>query len=202
MVKVTVTSAAGRKTEMFGENQTPREIFESFGIDYSVATNCIDGVKMSIGDMDKTLRELGVGDECRMSSVVKIDNAAKVTLSGAAAVVVSDINLEDWKRVEKYAPEALKIVEDETGDVVFKVMTGDHGGSINKYGVVFGSHTNSGKATVTVLLDEEVEDKVAALKDTIGSALLDLNDIERDIPEVLVEIQKREEEIEALIEEQ
>ena len=191
MVRVTVTSAAGRKSDNFGENQTPREIFEAFGVDYSVATNCIDGVKMSIGDMDKTLRELGVRESCRLSSVVKIDNAAHVDITGGVAVVVSDFDLEDWERVEKYAPEALKIVEEESGDTLFKVMTGHNGGSMNKYGVEFGSYTNEGKATVTVLFDESVDDKKQAIKDTIGSALLDLNEIEKELPEILKDIDEK-----------
>ena len=199
MIHVYVTSAAGRKSENFAEHQTPREIFEYFDIDYSVATNSIDGVKLGIGDMDKSLKELGVGDTCRMSSIVKIDNAAHVEISGASAVVESDIDLEDWKRIEKYAPEALKIVEEESGDTLFKVMTGPMGGSINKYGVVFGSYANTGKATVTVILDDNVEDKVQAVKDTIGSALLDLNEIEKEIPEILKEINDKEAEIDKLI---
>ena len=36
-----------------------------------------------------------------------------VDITGACAVLVSDVTLEDWKRVEKYAPEALKIVDEE-----------------------------------------------------------------------------------------
>lgn len=199
MVKVFVTSSAGRKSENFAEHQTPREIFEYFDVDYSVATNSIDGVKLGIGDLDKSLKELGVGETCRISSIVKIDNAAHVDVSGASAVVVSDVNLDDWKRVEKYAPEALKIVEEETGDTLFRVMTGPMGGSMNENGVVFGTYTNSGKATVTILLDEEVEDKIQALKDTIGSALLDLNEIEKDIPTILTDIAEKEAEIEKLI---
>ena len=200
MVKVYVTTTAGRKSDLFDEGTTLREIFGACDVDYSVATNCIDGTKIDPAGMDKTLRERGVKDECRLSSIVKIDNAAHVDISGASAVLVSNVALEDWERVEKYAPEALKIV-DEDGEAIFKVQTCCGGGSINKYGVCFGTYTNEGgKATVTVLLDEEVDDKVAAVKEIMGSALLDLNEIEATIPDVLKEIGEKEAEIDKLIE--
>ena len=199
MVKVSLISTAGRKSDMFAEHQTPREVFEYFDVDYSVATNTIDGVKLGIGDMDKSLKELGVGAECRISSIVKTDNAAHIDLSGAAAVLVSDVKLEDWKRVEKYAPEALKIV-DEDGDIVFKVMTCCCTGSVNENGVCFGTYTNEGGlATVTVLMDEEVENRLEAIRDVAGQALLDLNEIEKDIPTILKEIADKEAEIDKLI---
>ena len=199
MIKVYVTTTAGRKSDLFDEGQTIREIFNAFDVDYSVATNCIDGTKIDPAGMDKSLREWGVDKECRISSIVKIDNAAHVDISGASAVLVSDIDLEDWKRVEKYAPEMLKIV-DEEGDVCFKVKTSTGGGSINEYGVCFGSYTNDGgKATVTILLGVDVEDKVEAVKEIMGSALLDLNSIEKELPTVLQDIAEKEAEIERLI---
>ena len=200
MVKVYLTTTAGRKSELFDEGTTIREIFNHFETDYSVATNCIDGARIDPAGMNKSLAEWGVKDECRISSIVKIDNAAHVDISGASAVLVSDVTLEDWKRVEKYAPEALKIV-DEDGETIFLVATRPGSGSINKYGVCFGSYENDGgKATVTVLLDEDVEDKRAAVKEIMGSALLDLNDIEKELPQVLKDIGDKEAEIEKLIE--
>lgn len=199
MVKVNLLTTGGRKSDMFAEHQTPREILEYFGVDYESATNTIDGVRLGIGDMDKSLKDLGVGAECRISSIVKIDNAAKVIISGASAVVESDITLSDWEKVAKYAPEMLKIV-DEDGDTLFRVMSGSGAGSINEYGVCFGEHTNEGgKATVTLLFDTEVEDKVQAFKDIAGSALLDLTEIEKEIPDVLVDIAEKEAKIDELI---
>lgn len=199
MVKVTLISTNGRKTDMFAEHQTPREVFEYFDVDYSVASNAIDGEKITVDKMDKSLKELGVGSECRISSIVKTDNAAHIDMTGAAAVLVSDVKLDDWKRVEKYAPEALKIVNEE-GETVFKVMTCCCTGSINENGVCFGSYTNEGGlATVTVLLDDDVDDRLQAIKDVAGQALLDLNDIEKDIPQILKDITDKEAEIEKLI---
>lgn len=128
-----------------------------------------------------------------------MENKAKICIIGAAAVVVSGVKLEDWKLVEKYSPEALKIV-DEDGDAVFKIVTGPGGGSINQFGISWGSYvSDEGYATVTILLDEDVEDKKAAVKDVAGSALLDLIDIEKEMPKILEEIREKEKEIESLI---
>ena len=199
MIKVFMTTTAGRKSDLFDEGTTIREVFEHFDVDYSTATNCIDGTKIDPAGMNKSLRDWRVDKECRLSSIVKIDNAAHVDISGASAVLVSDVALEDWKRVEKYAPEMMKIV-DEDGDAVFKVQTCCGGGSVNEYGVCFGTHTNDGgKATVTVLLSSDVEDKTQAVKDIMGSALLDLNTIEKEIPDMLKEIAEKEAEIDKLI---
>jgi len=199
MVKVNVLTTAGRKSDLFDEGTTVKEVFNHFDVDYSVATNTIDGVRLDPAGLNKTLREWGVKDECRLSSIVKIDNAAHVDISGASAVLVSDVTLEDWERVEKYAPEMLKIV-DEEGEPLFCVKTATGGGSITKYGVSFGTYTNEGgKATVTVLLDDEIEDKLQAVKDIMGSALLDLNEIEKELPNVLNDIAEKEAEIEKLI---
>ena len=200
MVKVYLTTCSGRKSDLFDENTKIREIFDAFEHDYSNATNCIDGARLDPAGMNKTLAEWGVDKECRLSSIVKIDNAAHVDISGASAVLVSDVTLEDWERVEKYAPEALKIVDEEKNPL-FKVATGCGGGSVNKYGVVFGTYTNDGgKATVTLLLDEEVEDKTQAVKDIMGAALLDLNSIESELPAILKDIAEKEAEIDKLIE--
>ena len=198
MVKVNLLTTGGRKSDMFAEHQTPREILEYFGVDYGSATNTIDGVRLSIADMNKSLRELGVGDECRISSIVKIDNAAHVDISGASAVLVSDIDLADWKKVEKYQPEVLRLV-DEDGDTTFRVMTGGTVGSADNFGVCFGDYTNGGKATVTALFDTDITDKVKAVKDMMGNGLLDLNKIEAAIPAALETIAAKEAEIEALI---
>ncbi len=128
-----------------------------------------------------------------------MDNMAKIYILGAAVVLVSGVKLEDWKLVEKYAPDALKIVN-EKGEPVFRVMTDGGTGSINHYGIVWGSYTSEeGNATVTALLDEDVEDKKAAVMDVAGSALMDLVRIENSIPGIMEEIREKTRKIESLI---
>ena len=128
-----------------------------------------------------------------------MENTAKVYIVGAAAVLVSSVKLEDWKRVEKYAPETLKIVDDN-GEPVFKVASSEGGGSVNHFGVAWGTYTSDeGYATVTTLLDDDIENKKEAVMDIMGSALLDLRDIEQEIPGILEDIAAKEKEIESCI---
>lgn len=128
-----------------------------------------------------------------------MENTAKIYIMGAAAVIVSGVKLEDWKLVEKHAPEALKIV-DESGEPVFKVMTAGGSGSMNKYGVVWSSYVSEeGNATVTILLDDEVENKKEAVMDVVGSALLDVIEMEKKIPGIVEEIHEKLKKIDSCI---
>ncbi len=128
-----------------------------------------------------------------------MENTAKIYIMGGAAVLVSGVKLEDWKLVEKYMPEALKIVNEDE-EPVFKIKTGTGGGSINQYGIVWGSYLgDEGQSTVTVLLDDEITDKKQAVSEIMGAALLDLMTIESEIPKLLEEIHQKETEIDAQI---
>ena len=125
-----------------------------------------------------------------------MENLVKVHLLGAAAVVVSTVKQEDWELAEKYAPEALKIM-DENGEPVFKVMTGSGTGSINRYGVVWGNYPDEeGRATITILLDEDVENRKEAVMEVAGSALMELTDLESRMPEILAGIREKQQQME------
>lgn len=196
MIKVTVITTAGKKSDIFEETNTPKEILDYFDIDYTAATNSLDGVRLDVAGMNKSLQALGITKECRLSSIVKIDNAANVVVSGAAAVLTSAVTLDDWKRIKEMSPNSLTMVDDDTEEVLFKVSLAEGPGSVNEYGVVFGNVTNhEGKATVTVLLDPDAEDKAGLVRKEIGPALLMLNDMEKSVPDILKEIDSMEKEI-------
>ena len=128
-----------------------------------------------------------------------MENTVKVHIMGAAAVVVSGVKLEDWKLVERYAPEVLRIV-DESGEPTFRVMTDSGTGSINRCGVVWGNYpTEEGNATVTLLIDEEVEDRKEAVMEVAGSAILQLTGIEGMLPGILEGIREHRRQVEARI---
>ncbi len=128
-----------------------------------------------------------------------MENTAKIYIMGAAVVIVSGVKLADWKLVEKHAPEALIIV-DESGEPIFKAMTAGGSGSMNKYGVVWSSYlSEEGNATVTILLDDEVENKKEAVMDVVGSALLDVIEMEKKIPGIVEEIHEKLKKIDSCI---
>lgn len=115
---------------------------------------------------------------------------AKIKVSGAAAVVVSDVRLEDYQKVEKYRPERL-VLKDEDGSPYFKVNIGTGVGSIGKYGATFGDVTDGAAkhATITIIADNGFgEDAKATVTEKVGVSILNLNKIEGQMPEVIREI--------------
>jgi hypothetical protein len=197
MTNVTLITNAGRKPGFnVPDSKTLREIYTEHGVNYEACTNTVDSVPIRIGDLDKTLRELGVGESVRLSSIVKMDNAAKIMVVGNAAVVVSDVKLEDWRKALKYEPD-LGVYDEETGDQIFGVAIDEEvAGSLNKHGVVFSGTPNAeGKAIATILMDPGIEDKYEAVADTLGAPLLDLNQIESNMAEVLQSAEAHDKEI-------
>ena len=128
-----------------------------------------------------------------------MENTVKIHILGAAAVVVSGVKLEDWKLAEQYAPETLKM-KDENGEPAFRVMTDRGTGSINRYGIVWGNYpTEEGFATITILIDQDVENKKEAVMKVAGSALEKLIGIEGAMPGILEGIREKVRKIETNI---
>lgn len=121
---------------------------------------------------------------------------AKIKVTGSAMVLTSDVKLEDIKKLEKFSPESLKII-DENENEVFKIGTGLNG--FNKYGATFNEANADGKAVATVLLPEGIENKAKYVKDNYGYALLKLNTLEEFIAEALTELSADFEKIDANI---
>ena len=128
-----------------------------------------------------------------------MENTAKIHIIGAAAVLVSGIKLEDWKLAEKYAPEALTVL-DEKGEPVFRVATGDGAGSMNRYGVVWGCEnyrSGEGNATVTILFDHDVENREEAVMNVIGNGLVNLTEIEQAMSGILETVREKQQQTES-----
>lgn len=194
MVKITLITNAGRKTVIASEAKTLREVYEENDVNYDSCTNTIDSVPLRVGDLNKTLRELGVGETCRMSSIVKMDNAAKIILTGDACIIKSGVKLEDWKKVLKFEPEFGLYNDDD--EPVFLVDVDDNMGSLNSNGAVFSARPDhEGYAVITTVIDPAVEDKVQAVTDKLGTALLRLNELETKVPEKIEEANTKEQEI-------
>ena len=105
----------------------------------------------------------------------------RVFIIGAAAVIVSNVKLEDWKRVTRYASEPVMVM-DKDGEPIFQVGYGPGTGCVSENGIQWGSYTTEeGNATVTLILDEDLEDKWEAVQDVAGLALACLERIEQVI---------------------
>ena len=95
----------------------------------------------------------------------------KVMIIGCACIIISSLTPEDIDRVRLYEPKALTLTRD--GEPCFSIDIGPGPGSITGSNAVYSRATAAGgKATITILLDPEMEDMTIAVSDKIGPSLL------------------------------
>ena len=104
----------------------------------------------------------------------------RATVMGCACVITSRLTVEQIETFQKYLPEALKLTEEASEKEVFSIGLDDDGpGSILEKKATFSrTRTPDGMATITLLLDPEVEDKAELVRDKIGKSLLALERLE------------------------
>jgi len=119
---------------------------------------------------------------------------AKTRILGTSVTITSAIKVKDIKTLAKFKPAALKLTE-TVGSVKeekFSIAL-DTGPSITpsvtKYGIVFNSENADGYAEVTLQIPPSIaaDKRKEYVADTYGYALLNLNELERQIAEVIAE---------------
>lgn len=75
MIKVIVGTTTQRVEKNYIGETTLREILEDNGVDYSVSAVMLDGANIEVGDMDRSLTDLGITTKCMLIAVVKAVNA-------------------------------------------------------------------------------------------------------------------------------
>lgn len=118
---------------------------------------------------------------------------ARALLMGCACVVKSLLTPEQIEKYCIYDPEAL-VKKNEAGEVVFRIdLNGELPGSITPEGAVFSKvKTTDGKATITVIIDPECEDRKAALMETVGPGLRRLEEMEPKLLAKLPDLAEKE----------
>ncbi len=120
----------------------------------------------------------------------------RVAIIGGALALTSSLKVEDIGILTKYAPDALR-VKDEEGNDVFAVTYNEGNPSINNKGIVFSgtSLTGEGNATLTVNIDTEGETGVEAIKDAVADIIAVpakyLAEIEAAAPAVLADVAEK-----------
>lgn len=117
---------------------------------------------------------------------------SKVTVLGNALVISSALKLEDIRTLEKYAPEALQL-KNEDKEVVFAVGAGKSG-DVSKYGVTFADELpdGSGLAAITMTHSYKADDNIPSkVADLFGQALANLNRVEAQAPAALDDVAAR-----------
>ena len=103
----------------------------------------------------------------------------RAVVMGCACLVTSRLTVEQIENFKQYMPEMLTMV-DEEGKPVFTVDIGNEAGRLeNDKAVYSNTKMPDGKATITILIDPDEEDKPGIVKKYFGIALLRLEEIEQ-----------------------
>ena len=204
IINVTIGSNITRKTVPAISSATLRQVLEDNAIDYTIGTTMLDGVSLGAGDIDKTFDQLGVTDRCYLLNIVKADNAATVKVFGSALVIKS-IKLADIELLAKHDPEALRLRDyDDQGNPTCRfAVAAEHNtyGSLTKNGAVFSdAGSQTGEAVITIQVPADVVDVKEWVMDTYGPALMNLKEVEEQVPDAIEDVAKKRREIESMIE--
>ena len=124
----------------------------------------------------------------------------RAVILGCACVITSRLTCEQYEMYSRYHPEALKMA-DEDGNVIFTVEIDQDGpGSILPDKACFSrTKTPDGKATITVVIDPEIEEKVKVITERFGSALLHLEELEEHLLEKAGELEEEVRKVEGMV---
>lgn len=117
---------------------------------------------------------------------------AKIIVAGDAVVVKSNFKLSEIKSLEKHAPKALSLFDEDGKTEVFRVATTTGTGTLSAFGVSFSneSEDGNGNAVATLIIPTGIDNKKAYVEENFGSALIKLNRIEDGIKSALEAIEE------------
>ena len=114
----------------------------------------------------------------------------RVMIMGCACVITSFLTVEQIENFRKYLPKALKLTDETSGNEVCSIELDDGPGSIVDGKFTFSrTKTPDGMASITLLLDPEIEDKAEMVKTRIGASLIVLDRLETLLLERLKELE-------------
>jgi hypothetical protein len=122
---------------------------------------------------------------------------ANIKIIGDTAVVVSSLETATIKKLQKFAPEALRLKDTATGEDVFAINFSTKGSAdFTPYGITYNTVVDNDKAALCIALPlnlETAEAKKEFVLNAFGKHLLTLNTLEKLISEK--GLQKVEEDI-------
>ena len=197
MIKVTVRdSMYKREVIVDAATTTIRDAFEQAGIDYDTGIITLSGTIIGRDELDDYLSTHTSNESAVLNVNRKTDNAATIIVANKAVVLRSEATLGEIKKLAKYKPEALVLTKDDVP--VFKVGITDTNASVGQYGISFlDKGEDDQPAAVSMLY---VGDDVNTfVKETIGPALLKLEQLELGFNVALEEIGAEEALIESRV---
>ena len=123
----------------------------------------------------------------------------RAIVMGCACVITSRLTVKQIENFKRYMPEMLVMV-DEEGKSVFTIDISHEAGCLEDDKAVYSStKTPDGKATITVVIDPDAEDKVELVKKHFGVALLRLEEIEKGLLSCLDNLNEEIQKVDGMI---
>ena len=125
----------------------------------------------------------------------------RAVVMGCACVVTSWFTVKELEEFENYLPEAL-VLKNEEDEEIYRISVEEdcNGGKILDDRTSYSkANVPGGKATVTVLIDPEEDDKAEAIRNVFGAALLRLEELEGQMLSRQEELKEKIGEIDGLI---
>lgn len=190
MIKIMVVTNSDKVDVIKPGTATPREVFDELNVNYGMSVVNLNSRRLTGSELDMTFADLGVTEDCYLTSVVKADNAVTAKVEGSAVIITSSLKREDIELAAKYRPESLKVYDGDGKDrkLVFAVAAVEGTGDIGKFGACFGKNTNAEGNAVIALLFDDVDDPAAELEEYYGSALLNIEKVEAVMADVIEDI--------------
>lgn len=204
IIKLNVGNTLHRKTIMANENQSIRAILEEAEVELGVGTISLDGGIIPRQDLDNPLGQYGLDPNLvhSLSSIVKADAAVNAVVAGGSVLVSTTLTLDVLKDMLKYSNGVFNLMGEE-GEVLYSISYDDSAnGSLDKYGAVFGTKTNSaGMASVTVEVPEDVasENVVDWFVEKYGDAILKLDQIEDQYDQFMIDAEDKAQKVKSKI---
>ena len=75
MITIKIGTNLNRDAVLVNTSKTLREVLTDYNINYATTTVFVDGVNLQVGQMDKTLEELNIGEGAYIIAAQKTENA-------------------------------------------------------------------------------------------------------------------------------
>lgn len=75
IIKVTIGTNTERKTVTINNTETIKKVLADNGIDHSSCVIHLDGIPLSVSELNGTFENLNITSECSLLAVVKASNA-------------------------------------------------------------------------------------------------------------------------------
>ena len=122
---------------------------------------------------------------------------SKIYIVGTSVTITSDLMLEDLKRLEKFNPDALKLVDPETKEEIFRV--GAKSSGISNHGIAFNETDAAGRATMTQLIPGPASKRSEHVVESFGKSLMNFDKVEAQIVEALSTLSQEQSRLAAAI---